>query len=131
MIRITAGGQRTNIIEPVTRTFLFELIPLKCIYLHRGNFGLIKKYQSARVQIAVAEIKTLNSLQIMKIGERFLLVRQLCLAFFERNPYFFYLFLFLRSHFLCVGFCTVYIRYRWQGLKKLISVHTLERLLML
>ena len=50
----------------------------------------------------------------MKIGERFLLVSQLCLAFFERNPYFFfYLFLFLRSHFLCVGFCTVYIRYRW------------------
>ena len=49
----------------------------------------------------------------MKIGERFLLVRKLCLAFFERNPYFFYLFLFfLRSHFLCIGFCTVYIRYR-------------------
>ena len=61
-----------------------------CIYLHRGYFGLIKKYQSARVQIAVAEIKTLNSLQIMKIGERFLLVRQLCLSFFERNPYFFF-----------------------------------------
>ena len=32
-------------IEPVTITFLFELIPLKCIYLHRGYFGLIKKYQ--------------------------------------------------------------------------------------
>ena len=47
-----------------------------------------------RLQIAVAEIKTLNSLQIIKIGERFLLVRQLCLAFFERKPYFFYLFLF-------------------------------------
>ena len=89
MIRITAGGQRTNTIEPVTITFLFELIPLKCIYLHRGYFGLIKKYQSARLQIAVAEIKTLNSLQIMKMGERFLLIRQLCLAFFERNPYFF------------------------------------------
>ena len=68
-----------------------------------------------RVQIAVSEIKILNSLQIMKIGERFLLVRELCLAFFERNPYFFfYLFLFLRSHFLCVGFCKVYIRYRCQ-----------------
>ena len=81
-----------------------------------GNTLLLwqKKYHSARVQIAVAEIKILNSLQIMKIGERFLLVRQLCLAFFERNPYFFYLFLFfLRSHFLSVGFCTVYIRYRW------------------
>ena len=28
----------------------------------------------------------------MKIGERFLLVRQLCLAFFDRNPYLFFLF---------------------------------------
>ena len=28
----------------------------------------------------------------MNIGERCLLVRQLCLAFFERNPYFFFLF---------------------------------------
>ena len=53
---------------------------------------MIQKYQSARVQIAVAEIKTLNSLQIIKIGERFLLVRQLCLAFLERNPYFFLFF---------------------------------------
>ena len=65
---------------------MFELIPLKCIYLHRGYFGLIKKYQSARVQIAVAGIKTLNSLQIIKIGQRLLLVRQFCRAFFERNP---------------------------------------------
>ena len=63
--------------------FLFELIPLKCIYLHRGYFGLIKNTK-------VGEY----SLQIIKIGERFLLVKQLCLAFFERNPYFFYLFLF-------------------------------------
>ena len=65
---------------------------MKCIYLHRGYFGLIKKYQSARVQIAVAGIKTLNSLQIIKIGQRFLLVRQFCRAFFERNPIFFFLF---------------------------------------
>ena len=65
---------------------------MKCIYLHRGYFGLIKKYQSARVQIAVAGIKTLNSLQIIKIGQRFLLVRQFCLAFFERNPSFSFLF---------------------------------------
>ena len=36
----------------------------------------------------------MNSLQITKKGERFLFVRQLCLAFSERNPYFFYLFLF-------------------------------------
>ena len=99
-------------IEPVTITFLFELIPLKCIYLHRGYFRLKKKYQSARVQIAVAGIKTLNSLQIIKIGQRFLLVRQFCRAFFERNPFFFLFASFLRSHFLCVGFCTVYIRYR-------------------
>ena len=70
-------------------TFLFELIPLKCIYLHRGYLRLIKKYQSARVQIAVAGIKTLNSLQIIKIGQRYLLVRQFCHAFFERNPMFF------------------------------------------
>ena len=63
---------------------------MKCIYLHRGYFRLIKKkYQSARVQIAVAGIKTLNSLQIIKIGQRFLLVRQFCRAFFERNPIFF------------------------------------------
>ena len=66
---------------------------MKCIYLHRGYFGLIKKYQSAREQIAVAEIKTLNSLQIFKIGQRFLLVRQFCHAFFERNPIFFFYFL--------------------------------------
>ena len=44
---------------------------MKCIYLHRGYFRLIKKYQSARIQIAVAGIKTLNSLQIIKIGERY------------------------------------------------------------
>ena len=41
VICITAGGQRTNTIDPVTITFLFELIPLKCIYLHRGYFGLM------------------------------------------------------------------------------------------
>ena len=110
VVRITAGGYRTNTIEPVTMTLLFELIPLKCIYLHRGYFGLIKKYQSARVQIAVAGIKTLNSLQIIKIGQRFLLVRQFCRAFFERNPIFFF---FFAQFFSCVGFCTVYIRYRW------------------
>ena len=62
---------------------------MKCIYLHRGYFGLIKKYQGAREQIAVAGIKTLNSLQIFKIGQRFLLVRQFCRAFFDRNPIFF------------------------------------------
>ena len=62
---------------------------MKCIYLHRGYFGLIKKYQSARVQIAVAGIKTPNSLQIIKIGQRFLLVRHFCRAFSERNPIFF------------------------------------------
>ena len=67
---------------------------MKCIYLHRGYFGLIKKYQSARVQIAVAGIKTLNSQQIIKIGQGFLLVRQFCRAFFERNPIFFYFLLF-------------------------------------
>ena len=33
----------TNTIEPVTITFLFELIPLKCIFLHRGYFRLKKK----------------------------------------------------------------------------------------
>ena len=71
-----------------------------------------------RVQIAVAGIKTLNSLQIIKIGQRFLLVRQFCRAFFERNPIFFYLLLFLRSHFLCVGFGTVYIRYRCEVLQR-------------
>ena len=68
--------------------FLFELIPLKCIYLHRGYFGLIKN----------AKVRE-YSLQIMKIGKRFLLVKQLCLAFFERNPYFFYLFLFFAQSF--------------------------------
>ena len=45
-----------------------------------------------RVQIAVTGIKTLNSLQIIKIGQRFLLVRQFYRAFFERNPIFFFLF---------------------------------------
>ena len=110
---------------------------MKCIYLHRGYFGLIKKYQSARVQIAVAEIKTLNSLQIMKIGERFLLVRQLCLAFFERNPYFFLFvsFFFAQSFSLrrlLHGVSMVPLaRHNVRGLKKVISVHTLERLLML
>ena len=100
VVRNTVGGQRTNTIEPVTITFLFELIPLKCIYLHRGYFGLIKKkYQCARVQIAVAGIKTLNSLQIIKIGQRFLPVRQFCRAFLERNPIFFISFFFF--------FCTV------------------------
>ena len=34
----------------------------------------------------------MNSLQIIKIGQRFLLVRQFCRAFFERNPFFFFLF---------------------------------------
>ena len=53
-----------------------------------------KKYLSARVQIAVAGIKTLNSLQIFKIGQRFLLVRQFCRAFFERNPIFFFISIF-------------------------------------
>ena len=110
---------------------------MKFIYLHRGYFGLIKKYQSARVQIAVAEIKTLKSLQIMKIGERFLLVRQLCLAFFERNPYFFfYLFLFFAQSFslrrLLHGVYTVPLaRHNVRSLKMVISVHTLGRLLML
>ena len=33
-------------------------------------------------------MKTLSSLQIIKIGQRFLLVRQFCRAFFERNPIF-------------------------------------------
>ena len=37
----------------------------------------------------VAGIKTLNSLQIIKIRQRFSLVRQFCRAFFERNPIFF------------------------------------------
>ena len=39
----TSCLQGENTIEPVTITFLFELIPLKCIYLHRSYFGLIKK----------------------------------------------------------------------------------------
>ena len=78
------------IIEPVTITFLFELTLLKCICLQRGYFGLIKKYQSAQVQIAVAEIKTLNCLQISSLDRDFLLVRHFCFAFFERNPYFFF-----------------------------------------
>ena len=109
---------------------------MKCIYLHRGYFGLIKKYQNARVQIAVAKIKTLNSLQIMKIEERFLLVRQLCLAFFERNPYFFLFVSFFAQSFslrrLLHGVYTVPLaRHNVRSLKKVISVHTLERLLML
>ena len=29
--------------KPVAITFLLKLIPLKCIYLHRGYFRLIKK----------------------------------------------------------------------------------------
>ena len=89
----------------------------------------MKKYQSARVQIAVAEIKTLNSLQIIKIGERFLLVRQLCIAFFKRNPYFFNLFF--------VFFCAVIfaqsfsLRQLLNSVYTVVHVHTLGRLLML
>ena len=41
----------------------------------------------------------MNSLQIIKIGQRFLLVRQFCRAFFERNPFFSFLF--------CFFFCAV------------------------
>ena len=72
------------------------LIPLKCIYLHSRLLPTDKKkYQSARIQIAVAGIKTLSSLQRIKIGQRFLFVRQFCRAFFERNPFFFICFFFL------------------------------------
>ena len=67
---------------------------MKCIYLHRSYFGLIKKYQSARVQIAVAGIKTLNRLQIIKIGQRFLLVRQFCRASLKEILFFFISFFF-------------------------------------
>ena len=107
---------------------------MKCIYLHRGYFRLIKKYQSARVQIAVAGIKTLNSLQIIKIGQTFLLVRQFCRPFFERNPIFFNLLLFcaviLRR--LLHGVYTVPLaRHNVRNHTNVISVHTLERLLML
>ena len=45
----------------------------------------------------VAEIKTLNSLQIIKIGQRFLLVRQFCCAFFESNLYYFFFICFFFS----------------------------------
>ena len=61
-----------------------------------------KKYQSARVQIAVAGIKTLNSLQIIEIGQRFLLVRQFCRAFFERNPIFLICFFFAQAFARCI-----------------------------
>ena len=122
-----------RITEPVTITFLFELIPLKCIYLHRGYFRLIKKYQSARVQIAVAGIKTLNSLQIIKIGQRFLLVRQFCCTFFERNPIFFlfasFCFFFAQSFSLRRLLHSVYT-VPLRSHTNVISVHTLERLLM-
>ena len=109
---------------------------MKCIYLQRGYFGLIKKYQSAQVQIAVAGIKTLNSLQIIKIGQRFLLVRQFCRAFFERNPIFFYFLLFFAQSFslrrLLHGVYVVPLaRHNVRSHTNVISVHTLERLLML
>ena len=47
----------------------FEPHGLVAIFL--SLLRTIQKYQSARVQIAVAEKKTLNSLQIIKIGEIF------------------------------------------------------------
>ena len=77
------------------------------------------------------KVREYRSLSLKKNSEQsadrdFLLVRQFCRAFFERNPYFF-IFFFLRSPFLCVGFCTVYIRYRWPDT----MCQTLERLLML
>ena len=105
---------------------------MKCIYLHRGYIK--KKYQCARVQIAVAGIKTLNSLQIIKIGQRFLLARQFCHAFFERNPIFLNLLLFLGSHFflrpLLHGVYTVPLaRHNVRSHTNVISVHTLERLI--
>ena len=72
----------------------------------------------------------------MKIGERFLLVRQLCLSFFERIPYFFICFFFFAQSFslhrLLHGVYTLPLaRHNVRSLKKVISVHTLERLLML
>ena len=102
---------------------------MKCIYLHRGYFRLIKKYQSPRVQIAVAGIKTLNSLQIIKIGQRFLLVRQFCRAFFERNPFFFICFFFAQSFSLRRLLHSVYT-VPLRSHTNVISVHTLEKRLL-
>ena len=95
-----------------------------------------KKYESARVQIAVAGIKTLNSLQIIKTGQRCLLVRQFCRAFFERNPIFFSFASFFAQSFslrrLLHGVYTVPLaRHNVRSHTNVISVHTLERLLML
>ena len=92
-----------------------------------------KKYQSARVQIAVAGIKTLNSLQIIKIRQRFLLVRQFCRAFFERNPIVLFPSFFAQSFSLRRLLHSVYTvplaRHNVRSLTNVISVHTLERLL--
>ena len=63
-----------------------------------------KKYQCARVQIALAKIKTLNSLQIIKLGQRFFCLSDFCLAFFERNLFFFFFFLFIFFFFGAVIF---------------------------
>ena len=64
----------------------------------------VREYQSARVLIALAEIKTLNSLHIIKLGQRyyFLLFRLVCRAFFERNQTFF------AQSFSLRRLCTVY-----------------------
>ena len=98
-----------------------------------------KNTQSARVQIALAEIKSLNSLQIIKLGQIFLLSDCFAVLTLKEILDFFLFalgFLFFCAVYLCGGFCTVYIGYRWPGqcaksFKNMISVHTLERTLML
>ena len=69
--------------------------------------------KSARIQIALAEIKTLDSLHIIKLAQGFvLLVRLLCHAFFERISDFFIDF-FNCAVFFFASACTQCIRYRW------------------
>ena len=120
---------------------------MKCIYLQRGYFGLIKKYQSAPVQIEVAEIKTLNSLQIIKLGQRLFACQSILSCFLWKKSLFIYVFYFiffftLFIYFFCVQSFSLHwllhsvytvplARHNVQSLKNMISVHTLEKLLML
>ena len=81
-------------------------------------------------------MKTLNSLQIIKIGESFA-CQTIVSCFLWKKSLFFYLlfFFFAQSFSLCRLLHSVYTvllaRRNVQSLKKVISVHTLERLLML
>ena len=115
--------------------FIWVNIPLKCIYLQRGYLECIKDTKCMSTNCASRNKNSEQSAYNQMQSAIFFFAWQTglpCFFFWKKSVIFF----FVRSLFLCVGFCTLLygtaVQYsKYQSLfKNMISVHTLERLLM-